>query len=88
MNKIMRTFLIVCSALLIASIGGISALWQYSTNTVNATNIQHNITMEEFYYHENVPDDVEGGLSHYLSHLSIFLAGNVQVQFGNRRKPD
>ena len=64
MNKAMKTFLVICVAIMIGSFTGVSALWEYAANIVNPTSVQHFLGMEEFYYAENVPDDEEENLSH------------------------
>ena len=76
MNKAMRLFLVICSIVIVGSIGGISALWEYAENIVSPQQANQLVNIEEFYYAENVPDDEEGELSHNA--LLLKVVDNVE----------
>ncbi len=76
MNKAMRLFLVICSVVIVGSIGGISALWEYAANIVSPEQANQLVNIEEFYYAENVPDDEEEELSHNA--LLLKVVDNVE----------
>ena len=71
MNKGLKLFYVICTTIMLFSIGGVFAFWEYATNTVNPTQTQQYLAMEEFYYQENVPGDEKNELSHNALLLKI-----------------
>lgn len=71
MNKGLKLFYVICTTIMLFSIGGVFAFWEYATNTVNPTQTQQYLAMEEFYYQENVPGDGKNELSHNALLLKI-----------------
>ena len=64
MSKGIRSFVITFSLLLVASIGGVFATWDYAGGFVTPSTTTQTVIFEDFYYAENVPDDEKEELSH------------------------
>ena len=64
MNKMFKSIMIILGAIMICSIGGVFALWEYAIGVVDDNVSPYQLHIEEFYYAENVPDDEEHELSH------------------------
>lgn len=82
MNKNMKKFIIVCSLLMVASVGGICASWQYSSGLVDSTSIRNDVELADLYYPENVPDDSENELSHHAL-LKLIVSETVGLNNSN-----
>lgn len=64
MSKMFRKLIVLFSLFSIMLIGGVNAIWMYSNLPLDPVSDNNDVTIMEFYYPENVPDDDENQVSH------------------------
>ena len=64
MKRIFKCLLPLLMLFSIATVAGVSAVWNYFELSPDDQEVNLNIGCEDFYYPENLPDDEEGELYH------------------------
>ena len=82
MGKNMKKFVIICLLLMVASIGGICATWQFSEGPVAPISTNNDVVLADLYYPENVPDDPDADLSHNTL-LQLIISETVGINNPN-----
>ena len=82
MGKNMKKFVIICLLLMVASIGGICATWQFSEGQVAPISTNNDVVLADLYYPENVPDDPDADLSHNTL-LQLIVSETVGINNPN-----